>query len=80
MPSLVSGVGGISELVEHNTGGLVFAPGAKSESYARAVVALLDDQQAYERLALGARSAFMARLNWAASAQRVMQLLKEVSE
>ena len=80
VPSLVSGVGAIAELVEHDVGGYVFAPDATAEIYAHAVIDVVKDARTYRRLALGARSMFSSRLNWRASARRVSELLREVGE
>jgi glycosyltransferase involved in cell wall biosynthesis len=63
-------------VLDGDTGGLLAAD-SPAEGYRDAVMNLLADRQAYDRLARRARAHYRARLNWQTAAEQVEALIRE---
>jgi phosphatidylinositol alpha-1,6-mannosyltransferase len=66
--------GGCGEAIQHGVNGFLVDPGSPRELI-EAIAALLDDREAYRRMAQRSTEYVRSRFSWQASAQQVVQLM-----
>ena len=64
-------------MVIDGASGRLFPAGTAPQEYRDAVIELLEDGDAYRRLAEGARDQYRARLNWQTAAEQFERLIRE---
>ncbi|MCH7792274.1 MAG: glycosyltransferase family 4 protein [Planctomycetes bacterium] len=76
VPSIVSNVGGLPTVVEHNRTGLVMPVSAPAADYAQAIDALVGDAARYHRMCAAAEERAARVLNWQSWAQQITEHLR----
>lgn len=79
VPNLAPAVGGVPTAVRDGIGGQLFDPDAPAKAYAAFIVSLFHNYDRYESLALSAFNEYKTRLNWGATGQRLMELIRSVA-
>ena len=78
VPAVAIATGGVPTIIVDDETGLLGAPGARAESYAARMLALLGDRARYERMAHAARRRAEERLNWDVAGSRVLAHLERL--
>lgn len=77
MPAVSYRTGGVPSIVEHDQTGVLLDEGASAIDFADALVALLSDRRRYVRMSYAALAASRERLNWAAWASGVREMVEK---
>jgi glycosyltransferase involved in cell wall biosynthesis len=78
LPVVATSVGGIPDAIEHGQTGLLIPP-RNAEALAEAIVKLLEDAEARERMARNARAVADAEHGWDDAAQRLVRVYESVT-
>jgi glycosyltransferase involved in cell wall biosynthesis len=78
MPALTTNVGGIPTLVQDGENGFLLPPSATGEAYAAIIRDLFEDTEKYVALSAQSRLTFSKKLNWAAWADEILALGREL--
>lgn len=79
LPVIASNTGGIPTAVHENINGFCFEP-ERAHDYANCIARLFGDPDEYRALSLRAFDDYTNRLSWDAAANRVVQILDELSD
>ena len=78
-PSLVSNVGGLPTVVQHNRTGMVLRENASSPEYADAVELISNDRELYMNMSRAALQRARKELTWDAWARTILAILRKVA-
>ncbi len=76
-PSIVSGVGGLPFVVQHNRTGLVIDRDAAPSAWADAIESLIADPDTYRAMSTATLKRARAQLNWDAWGRSVTQIIRQ---
>jgi glycosyltransferase involved in cell wall biosynthesis len=75
VPVLATDTGGVGTVVRDGVTGYLLPRGASGDAYAQIASRIMEDPDAYRRLALAARREYETRLNWDAAGRHVRDLI-----
>jgi glycosyltransferase involved in cell wall biosynthesis len=78
VPSLVTDVGGIPDIIRNGMNGRTFSLNSDIEEYCRFVHEIMSDATRYKELALSALNEYRTRLNTKTAAAEVMKLMQQL--
>lgn len=78
VPAIATNVGGISTIIKNNINGRSFSPYAKIDEYVDFIFELMNNSNAYKKLALSSFNEFKTRLNWDTAGQAVKRMIDEL--
>jgi len=79
IPCLTTDVGGIPSLVKNGVNGHMFGLNASANAYADFIEPVMEDEEAYHKLAHSSYQEYKNRLNWKVAGEKMMELLKEIT-
>lgn len=72
IPAISTNVGGHSSIITNGTNGMLFPPEEPAKPMSGALLEIIDNQEAYLKMAGNARSVFDDKLSWAAGIERAI--------
>jgi glycosyltransferase involved in cell wall biosynthesis len=79
LPAIVTDTGGVRGMLVDGVNGVLVPQGASADAWADAILSVIGDEHAYERLRRSARAAFDERLNWDAWARSVDAIARRMT-
>ncbi|MDJ0598614.1 MAG: glycosyltransferase [Crocosphaera sp.] len=79
IPVVTTDVGGIPTIIKNGRNGFMLPLSASGQDYAELIKASFSDAQQYENLVKDSRSEYEARLNWQKWAERMYELMLELT-
>lgn len=79
LPSVATNTGGVGSIITDHENGLLLPPEAAARHYADAILAVWQDEEAYAKMQLEARRAFVTRLNWSKWGEALVQRLTSMT-
>jgi glycosyltransferase involved in cell wall biosynthesis len=80
LPSLAYATGGIPDYVRNDVNGVCLPVGSPADTFAEAILTILQDPARYESLCMGAFHEYESRLNWDSSVGALVDLCQQAVE
>lgn len=79
IPCLTTDIGGIPSLIKNGVNGHMFGLNAPANAYADYIESVMEDEEAYHKLAQSSYQEYKNKLNWKVAGEKMMELLKEIT-